>query len=231
MDPNKPPFQLRLPGVRHVPVARGRGLYTDEPLLGRARGLGVTAEELSVGQARGLAVASEEPLLGRARGLALITDEPLFRQARGLSMTVDEPSVGRARGPPVAPAELIAGRGRGLVSTALDAPLFPYGRGSPGFSSDKPVSVTRGKEEEEEEYDNGGGGFGRSGGLLHPSQEPTVGKGRSMSLFVKESEPPGQSERVDTSEAIPGLQEEVRPNVQVRMKVCVFLGAQFFARI
>lgn len=223
MDPNKPPFQPGLPGVPHVPVARGRGLLADEPLLGRARGLGVTAEELSVGRARGLAVASEEPLIGRARGLVLIADKPLVGQARGLSMTADEPSVGRARGPPVAPAELIARRGRGLVSTALDTPLFPYGRGSPGLGSDKPVSVARGMEEE------GGGGFGRSRGLLQTSQEPAVGKGRSMSLFVKESEPPGKSTSVDTSEAIPCSQVKEPPKVQVSLKGCVF-GCTIFCQ-
>ncbi|MCI4392876.1 hypothetical protein PGIGA_G00150980 [Pangasianodon gigas] len=209
MDPNKPPFPPVLPGVPHGPVARGRGLLTDEHLLGRARGLGVTADELSVGRARGLAVASEEPSVGRARGLALIADEPSVGRARGLSMMADEHSVGRARGPPVAPAEPIAGRGRGLASTTLDAPLFPYGRGSPGLGSDKPVSVARGTEEEE-----GGGRFGRARRLLHTSQEPAVGKGRSMSLFVKESEPPGKSERMDTSEVIPCLQEEEPPKVQ-----------------
>ncbi|KAF4074205.1 hypothetical protein AMELA_G00236870 [Ameiurus melas] len=206
MDPKKPPYLPRPPGVPDVPVLRGRGLLADEYLLGRARGLGVTADEPSVRRARGLAVASGESWVGRARGLAQIVDEPSVGRARGLSMMGDE----HARGSPVAPAEPVAGTGRGLASSALDTQLFPYGRGSPGFGSDKPVSVAQGMEEEEEE----GGRIGRARGLLHTSRESVVGKGRSTALFLKESEPRGKSEHVDTSDVIPCLPEEEPPKVQ-----------------
>ncbi|XP_053466166.1 piwi-like protein 2 isoform X3 [Ictalurus furcatus] len=244
MDPNKPPYLPRPPGVPDVPVARGRGLHADESLLGRARGLGVSADEPSVGRARGLAVVLEkpwvgrarglarivdepsvgrarglavvleEPWVGRARGLARIADEPSVGRARGLAQIADEPSVGRARGLAVAleePWVALAGTGRGLASTALDTPLFPYGRGSPGLGSYKPLSVAQGMEEEE------GGRIGRARGLLHTSQEPVVGKGRSTALFLKESEPLGKSEHVDTSEVIPCLQEEEPPKVQAHV--------------
>ncbi|XP_053530289.1 piwi-like protein 2 isoform X3 [Ictalurus punctatus] len=198
-------------------VGRARGLarIADEPSVGRARGLARIADEPSVGRARGLAVVLEEPWVGRARGLARIADEPSVGRALGLAQIADEPSVGRARGlavaleePWVALAEPVAGTGRGLASTALDALLFPYVRGSPGLGRYKPLSVAQGMEEEE------GGRIGRARGLLHTSQEPVAGKGRSTALFLKESEPLGKSEHVDTSEVIPCLQEEEPPKVQ-----------------
>ncbi|KAI5613348.1 piwi-like protein 2 isoform X1 [Silurus asotus] len=202
MDPNKPPFNLGLPGVPHVPLARGRGLPTDELLSGRARGLGVTA----LSRARGLSVALEEPLAGRARGLELIADEPSVGRGRGLSLIAHEPSVGRAQGPAAAPAEPVKGRGRGVTSFALDPPVFPYGRGSPGLALDKPEIIVQ-----ETVKEAVGGGFGRARELLDISQEPAVGKGRSMSIVVKEPEPPGTIERKDV---IPCLQEEEPPKVQ-----------------
>ncbi|GAA6088114.1 piwi-like protein 2 isoform X2 [Tachysurus ichikawai] len=200
MDPNRPPFRAGFPGVPHVPVARGRGLLADEHSPGRARGL--TANELSVGRAWGLAVATGEPSVGRARSLAQFVDEPSVERARGLSVMAEEPSVGRSRGALVAPAEAMAGRGRGQMSTTL----FPYGRGSPALGSDEPVSVSQGEEEE-----GGSRGFGRARGFLHTSKEPAVGKGRSMSLFGKEYEPPGESEHVETSGVIPCVQEKETP--------------------
>lgn len=207
MDPNKQRFPSGLPGSPYAPVARGRGFLREERALGRARGLGVTPDEPPVGQARGLAVASEEPPVGRARGLALIADEPSISRARGQSVTAEQPSVGRARGLPVAPREPIAGRGRGL---ALDTPLFPYARGSPGLGLDTPVGIGRGTQQEED----AGVGFGRARGILHSPVEPAVGKGRSVALFMKEPESPGKSERVETPEQEP-------PKVQASIKVKV----------
>ncbi|KAI5088129.1 piwi-like protein 2 isoform X1 [Silurus meridionalis] len=212
MDPNKPPFIPGLPGVPHVPLARGRGLPTDELLSGRARGLGVTA----LGRARGLSVASEEPLAGRARSLELIADEPSVRRGRGLSLIAHEPSVGRARGPAAAPAaapaEPVRGRGRGVTSFALHPLVFPYGRGSPGLALDQPEIIVQ-----ETVKEAVGGGFGRARELLDISREPAVGKGRSMSIVVKEPEPPGTIERKDV---IPCLQEEEPPKVQAQVLPC-----------
>lgn len=204
MDPSKPPFPPGPPGVPHIPGIWGRGFLADEQLMGRDGDLGVRAGEVTVGRARGLAVASEEPLMGRARGLAVIVDEPSMRRARGLFMTADETSVSRAR----APAGQSSGRGRAPASAALDTTLFAYGRGRPGLSTDRPVVVARGTEEK-----CGGDGFGRTRGLLHASPENVVGRGRSMSLFVKASEPPGEREEV-----FPCLQEEEPPKFQASMK-------------
>lgn len=206
MDPNKPPFLPGRLGVPGIPVARGRGLFADEYLSGRARGLGVPAGEVSFGRAQSLATASEEPLVGRARGPTLTIDEPSLGRARGLSVMADEPSVGRARG-------ISALVGRGLIPTALGAPVVPYGPGSPGFGGEEHVSVKPGMLEKQ-----GSEGFGRARGLLHTSQEPVVGKGRSMTLSVKESVPPGVSKHLDTSGVIPSLEKEAQPKSQVNMK-------------
>lgn len=212
MDPNKPPFlpgRPGVPGVPGVPVARGRGLFADEHLSGRARGLGLMAGDGSFGRARSLATASEEHSVGRAHGLAQIVAEPSIGRARGLSVQTDEPSVGRARGvSAVAPA----GRGRGLISAAFGAPLFPHGSGSPGLGRDEHVGVTPGTQQQ------GSEGPGRARGLLHTPQEPVVGKGRSMTLSVKKSELPGESKHLDTSGVIPSLQKEEPPKSQVNLK-------------
>ncbi|KAK3514784.1 hypothetical protein QTP70_031016 [Hemibagrus guttatus] len=213
MDPNKPPFRAGFPGAPHLTVARGRSLLADGHSPGRARGLPL--DQLSVGRARGLGVATGEPSVGRARGLALFADEASVGRDGGLSAMAEEPPVGRSQ----------AISGRGQASSALDTTLFPYGRGSPGLGGDKPVSVAQGMKEEEEE---GSRGFGRARGFLHASQEPAVGKGRSMSLLLKESEPPGQSEHVETAGVIPGVQEEETPKVQCVSLLCVCLSVVSF---
>ncbi|KAI1900832.1 hypothetical protein AGOR_G00053920 [Albula goreensis] len=115
MDPNKPLFP-GLPGATRLPwlqqQARGRGLLSEEPSVGRARGLLLPAET-GFGRARGIPFPGPPPVappvmqygrgapphpvnkhpVGFARGLALAGEECGWGRARGLLLSSVEPTV------------------------------------------------------------------------------------------------------------------------------------------
>ncbi|XP_036382072.1 piwi-like protein 2 [Megalops cyprinoides] len=103
MDPNKPRFRgfPGFPGTTRVPwlhqQARGRGLLTEEPGVGRARGLQLP-EEPGFGRARGLPLPTAASAVHYGRGAPLPGGEHQAGFGRGLALPVEERGLGRARG-------------------------------------------------------------------------------------------------------------------------------------